>query len=164
MKLTVNKIANMRDSFFDPIQQFFDKTFDEAIEKLYTDSTKSILCNKTSFPKIDSYCLDNKFVIECAIPGIDPDKIDIEMFNEDSVKCGQKYVKISGTIENKEKNVSYYVKELKRSYFERCITVPDETFGEPKAESKNGILKIEWELKEKENKVNKKKIAITKLD
>jgi len=59
-------------------------------------------------------------------------------------------------------SVTYYLRELRQSQFERTIKLPFDVKGQPtSAILKNGLLTVSWSLKPKEKK-EKKKISIEK--
>ena len=91
--------------------------------------------------------------VDMNIPGINPDKVDIEV--EDT------YLKVSGSREEKkeEKEKNYYRKEIRRGSFERVISLPSPVLGDKaKAEFSDGVLKITLP-KEKGKKLSKIKVA-----
>ncbi len=86
---------------------------------------------------VDVYEDDGNIKVEMHIPGIEPDKIDIEV--EDNL------LRVFGSREKIEKveNKHYYHKEIKRGSFERIIELPCSIVSEAaKAEFSDGVLRI----------------------
>lgn len=90
--------------------------------------------------------------VDLALPGIDPEKVDIVV--EDN------FLKVSGTIEEKkeEKKETYYRKEIRRGAFKKVIPLPTKvTEDGATASYKDGILHVILP-KTKQEKVKKIKI------
>lgn len=90
--------------------------------------------------------------VDLALPGIDPEKVDIVV--EDN------FLKVSGTIEEKkeEKKETYYRKEIRRGAFKKIVPLPTKvTDSGASASYKDGILHVVLP-KVKEEKVKKIKI------
>jgi HSP20 family protein len=88
-------------------------------------------------PALDVYEDKNSVFVECAVTGLDPEKMSITV--EDNV------LKIEGSSEHKsevdEKN--YYRKEIRSGHFFRSVALPKSVKGnDAKAVYENGILKI----------------------
>lgn len=76
-------------------------------------------------------------IVEMHIPGIVPDKIDIEV--EDN------YLRVSGVRKEEEetKDKHFYRKEIKRGAFERTVMLPTAVIADQaKADFEHGVLKI----------------------
>jgi HSP20 family protein len=85
----------------------------------------------------DVYEEDDNVIVEMHIPGIDPDKVEIDV--EDT------YLHVSGSREEKEEveDEKYYHKEIRRGSFERVIHLPARVVQEEaRAEFKDGVLKV----------------------
>src|SRR5438552_3806745 len=88
-------------------------------------------------PAIDMYEKGDDIVVDVALAGIDPEKVQIDI--EDNV------LNIEGRLEQKtevdEKN--YYRKEVRAGSFHRMVSLPSNVHAaSTKAEYHNGILKI----------------------
>lgn len=99
---------------------------------------------------------DSEVIVKMNIPGIDPDKVEIDV--------DDRHVHVSGSREEEQEveDQHYYKKEIRRGSFERMVELPaaverDKT----EAEYENGVLTITFQKKEKMPKV-KKKITINK--
>lgn len=88
-------------------------------------------------PKVDMYETKKDVVAEVELPGVDPDKIEIEV--EDN------FLRIEAGKEKKEekKGKDYYKKEISSSFYRRVIPLPVEVIGEKaSADYEKGILKV----------------------
>lgn len=144
-----------REDFFYPIEEYFNSIFDDFFNTKNLSSLKS----KVNFPKLDIYTTDKTWNVEVAIPGMKPEDISVEI--EENNK--DKILVISGKFEKEEDSSKtfYSIKELRKSSFSRKVLLPENVSGEPEATIKNGILKLIWELPEKETvKNNIKKISV----
>lgn len=91
---------------------------------------------------VDVYEEGNTVVAEMALPGIDPDQLNV------SVQEG--YLRVSGSREElkEEKKKNYYRKEIKRGSFERLAHLPVEVQAEKAvATYKDGVLKVAFPKK-----------------
>ena len=88
-------------------------------------------------PTLDVYQTKDEVVVETALAGIDPDKVNISIAND--------VLTIEGTAEHKsevdEKN--YYRKEIRSGSFHRSVALPAAVDGDrAKATYEKGVLKI----------------------
>ena len=86
---------------------------------------------------VDIYEDENAVTVEMQVPGIDSEKVEIEVADN--------HLHISGSREEKEekKEKHYYRKEIRRGSFERVVVLPcavDES--KTRAEFQDGVLKI----------------------
>ncbi len=93
---------------------------------------------------VDVYEDGNNLVAEMNLPGLEADKIDVEVENN--------YLRIAGrreeVQEKKEKN--HYAKEIRRGSFERVVALPDEVEqGSVSAQYQNGVLKVTMPKRQK---------------
>lgn len=89
-------------------------------------------------PAIDVYDANDAVVIETALPGVDPKKVDVSIENG--------ILTVSGSSERKTEvdEKDYYRKEIRSGSFMRQITLPANVAEkDAKADFKDGILKIE---------------------
>lgn len=107
---------------------------------------------QANLPSLDIYQDKDNVYAKVALPGVDPEKVDITIEND--------ILSVRGSSEKKseidEKN--YYRKEIRFGSFHRSVQLPTHVNGDKaKAEFENGILKIQIPKKEE---VKPKKIAI----
>ncbi len=131
--------------FFEPFEAF-DKYFD-GMPALRREAGGLV-------PAVDVYDRADAVVVETALPGVDPRKVEISI--EDGV------LSIAGSSERKievdEKD--YYRKEIRSGSFKRQVALPAKVKeGEAVASFHDGILKIEMP-KMTEAKPNKISIKI----
>lgn len=146
--------APNRNDFLFPLEREFDKFFDQFFKK---ESLASIGQN-SGFPKINAYEKDNQLVLTVAVSGMTSEDINVEIDNDNiltiSGRMSEEYHSPEGSIN--------YLRELRSSYFERSLKLPENIQGDPKANLKDGILSLIWEIKvENKNFSNKKKINIS---
>ncbi len=157
-----------RNDFWFPIEQVFDKVFND-LSDFSVDTYK-----KSLYPKWDIYETPDEYVVEVAATGCSPEDLTVEIIptesllhNKDS-KAFSNLLKVSGRISQEYKNVDqaktrFVCKELRRSVFERMTYLPNYVKGEPEATMSKGILKLVWKLP-KEKKPETKKIEIKSFD
>lgn len=93
---------------------------------------------------VDVYEKNGNVIAEMALPGIDPDKVDISVEDD--------YLRVAGSREEEKETQenSYYSKEIKRGSFERVVHLPTSVQDDKaEAEYKDGVLKIKLPKKEK---------------
>lgn len=144
-----------RDQFFRPFEDTFNRFFDDFFgDRQFGSMVKG----QGRYPKLDVMLKDNNWLVEVACPGATTEDIEVKVLPD---KSGAKYVKISGKMSNEyaHEDVTYYVKELSRSTWERLIRLPENVAKEePDALLKDGVLRLSWETttkKEPEAKVVK---------
>jgi HSP20 family protein len=120
-------------SEFLTLRDTFDRLFDETIYRpLRFDGKPEI------YPLIDLYTTPEFVMVEIALPGIKPEKVELTMTGD--------VVTISGIFEEPKEVVEggYIVKEIFRGKFSRSFTVPTMVkFEEAKATFKEGLLYLE---------------------
>ena len=88
-------------------------------------------------PRVDVLDRDKDLLVRTAIPGVDPENIDI------TVEGGTLTVKGSRSLSNEESTETYHRKEIYEGSFERTIMLPEGIDPEAvTATSKDGILEI----------------------
>ncbi len=88
-------------------------------------------------PRVDVLDRDKDLVVRTAVPGVDPEDIDI------TVEGGTLTVKGSRSLSSEESTENYHRKEIHEGSFERTIMLPDGIDPEAvTATSKDGILEI----------------------
>jgi HSP20 family protein len=96
-------------------------------------------------PAMDVYETDEEVVVKVAVPGIDPD--DLEVTVEENT------LTIKGEIEREEETGKEYVRR-ERSYgrFYRSLTLPTLSADEAEAEYENGVLTLNFPKREEERR------------
>lgn len=134
-------VSPRREDLFFPIEQQFDKFFDQFFKKdLFSIGQNS------SFPKINAFEKDGHLIISVAASGMTKDDIKVEVDKENILI-------LSGRISEEyylPENATIYLRELRASAFERQIQLPKNIEGDPKASLKDGILTLQWNLKGQE--------------
>ncbi|HYF10206.1 MAG TPA: Hsp20/alpha crystallin family protein [Candidatus Paceibacterota bacterium] len=143
---------------FSLIDRFFDDAWDPF--NVLTPSlfrNRSLGAVNTLFPKVDVSETDNEIKVVANIPGIDPEKIDIEV--------GDDYLSLSGKIEKEstdERNGKVYRFEREFGEFRREFSLPARVSKENiVARAKNGVLSITLPKSEDERKA-KIKVEVEK--
>lgn len=155
-----------REDVFHPFQQLFDKFYDEFFSGFSSESLKS----KAGFPRWDVYESDGKWVVEVWATGCRPEDISVEILPLDTndLRSGgnKRVLKISGrvSVDHQLKEVTYHVRELRRSAFERSIYLPNNVDGDPEASMKDGVLRLSWDLPKTPQESGVKRIEVKKLD
>lgn len=134
---------------FSLINRFFDDAWDP-----FNMLTPSLFRNRalssvsTIFPKVDVSETDNEIKVVANVPGIDPEKIDIEV--------GDDYLSLSGKIEKEnkdEKDGKVYRYEREYGEFRREFNLPARVNKDGiVAKAKNGVLSITLPKSEDERK------------
>lgn len=130
-----------RDDLFFP----FEKAFDNILDSFFSKGlNKQSLRSSFSYPKMDIFKEDGKYVVKAAVPGVSQDNVKIEIDQNNVLK-----VSGSSSEEHKSEKADYFSKELRMSQFSRAVQLPDALKGQnPVANMVDGILTLTWELKE----------------
>lgn len=108
----------------------------DAMDRLFEDSVitpKSI----GAMPKIDIKETKDSIVVKAELPGIEEDKVDVEIMDNVMTISGEKEA------EKEEKGEGFYYKESHSGSFQRSFTLPTDVKAEQaEAEMKNGVLSI----------------------
>lgn len=148
-----------RNDLFYPFQQLFDNFYDD----FYSDLSPAGMKSKSGFPRWDIYQTSDDWVVEVAVTGCESEDVNVEIIPSDS--SHKRILKISGRVSSLNQlndNISYSVRELRRSSFERSVYLPNEIKGDPEATLKDGILRLSWKLPEVTKKEESKRIEIRK--
>lgn len=125
--------------------RFFDEDFQDI------ELPKSLA---VTAPAINVYEKGKNVIVECQLPGIDPEDVKIDVADD--------LVKISGEkkeeVEEKDKN--YYRKEISYGSFARSVALPRKVkSSQAEADYNDGVLKITLpKIEEKESKTVKIKV------
>jgi len=143
--LTFNDMVNrfFDDSSFDPFSSL--RSMFPALPNRFTG---------IAFPKVDISETDDELKIVANIPGVDPDKIEIEV--HDGI------LSLSGSVEkeseDKDKDKKYYRYEREYGEFRREFILPRKVVADQiSAKAKNGVLTITIPKAEEEKK---KKVTV----
>lgn len=154
-----------RENFFAPFEQMINKVYDD----IASDSGLQALRNysrSSHYPKLDVLTFDNRYVIEAAIPGVKPEDIKVEILPYEGGQPSSKMLKISGKMSRDyqySNTIEYSVKELRRSFFERSMLLPDDLEGDPEAVIDNGILRMTWGMPKSMQPTKAKLIDVKKV-
>jgi len=146
MNLMRRRSSFPRDDFFFPIQQHFDKVFENFLKDFNVDS----LVVTGNYPKMDVVTEGNEWVIKAAIPGVNPEDIEVS-FVPNPVHHGPSSLVIRGKMSEEHQSpegADYFLRELKKSSFQREIVLPKWIKGDPEAVFKDGMLRLSWPLPE----------------
>ena len=145
-----------RQSILDHHEQLLNKFFDD-----FWGNRKTFIQSNTSYPKMDIFEDAIYFNIECAVPGVEEEDLDIETVKETrllTIKGRASVLRVNRYHE--------HLKELKLSAFSRTIQLPDNIEIDPEVcHLENGILKLAFKkivAKEEEPTETIKKISIKK--
>jgi HSP20 family protein len=150
-----HSLAN-RKNLLDYQEQIFNKFYDE-----FFNNRKNFIQSNTTYPKMDITETEDTLYIDCSVPGVLEEDLDIETEKE------TRFVTIKGKshIAHSE-DTHIHLKELKLSAFSRTVKLPDYVNIEKcKANLMNGILTLQFEkIKPKEKVIEPavKKISINK--
>jgi len=137
-----SSFPSLRDEFFFPVQQHFDKFFEDFFKDANVDSVVA----SGNYPKMDVLTEGDEWLIKFAIPGVSPNDVSVEIVPGDTST-----LVISGKMSEEHQSseeARYYVRELKKSSFRKSITLPKWIEGDPEATFKDGMLKLAWKLPE----------------
>ncbi len=162
MNTAIKKVDNnslqRRNEFSSPFS-LIDRFFDDALDP-FSMMAPSLFRNRglgnvnTLFPKVDVEETENEIKVTANIPGIDAEKINVEV--------GDDYLSLSGKIEKEQKSEDkrgkVYRYEREFGEFRREFALPARVNKDGiVAKSKNGVLSITLPKSEEEKK---KKVKI----
>ena len=143
-----------RDEVFGPVQRQLDRMFNEAFARDFFEGVK----NNSNFPRLDAYTTkDGELVVKLAVAGYPAENINVQVLPDDVLE-------ISGSAKSDKETTEdqYHIRELTSGSFKRQLRLPDNVAGDPKAEMKDGILKLSFplQLPEEEQEPEVKRIPI----
>ncbi len=124
-------------SRWEPVQQMM--TLREAMDRLFNEAfTRPIAyAGGMEMPSVDMYQTDNDVVVKAALPGINPDDVNI------SVTADVLTLKGDYKQEEDVKDAQYHIREHRHGMFERSIMLPVAVQPDKaKAEFDKGILSV----------------------
>ena len=104
-----------RQSVFDHHEQMLNKFFDD-----FWGNRKNFIHSNTSYPKMDIFESEDYFYIDCAVPGVKEDNLQIEIVKESKLLT----IKGKSNVLRIDK-YNEHLKELKHSAFTRTVQLPD---------------------------------------
>ncbi len=115
----------------------FIEPFEEA-EKMLSEFMPAVRGKENNFmPAIDMYEDENNVIVECQLAGIDPEKVNLSIENDNLCIKGE------GEKKNEIEDKNYYRKEIRRGSFYRSISLPASVDEDnAKAITDGGVLKI----------------------
>lgn len=116
----------------------FFEPFD-SMDKFFENHPAVVGRAQSLVPAVDVYDRDNSVVIETALPGVDPKRVQLSVEGD--------VLTISGSSERKTEvdEKDYYRKEIRSGSFMRQVSLPPGVKeGDATASFKDGILKIEF--------------------
>lgn len=143
----LNSLLKERDHLIRSFDNIFDDMFKNAFP---TFGDMGVSAGKGAYPKVNVVSFDDRVEIVAELAGFTKDDIDLEI--EEDV------LTISGKSPQKEtEEVTYYLRELKRSSFRRSFKVNDNVeMSKVSAAFDNGLLTISLPRIKEEVKVAKK--------
>lgn len=124
----------------DEVSTIFDTIIDSMIDNNFKPNFPSLQRKSFSsgtYPKIDLLSLDDRLVLNAAVPGMRKEDIKIEVDQNN-------FMTISGRSNNKAESTDRYIyREIKRSYFSRSFELGSDLDVEKiTAECQDGLLTI----------------------
>lgn len=143
-----------RDDIFFPLEQHFDKFWEE----FFSDNPLNSVKGAGSFPKMNIYEHDGELVVTAAVSGMTANELKVEVSPDNVLSISGR---MSEVHRKTPENAVVYIRELRGSTFERRLQLPDVVEGEPSAVLKDGILTLRWKLKKEEDVIpTAKRISI----
>jgi HSP20 family protein len=140
------------NAMHDELSKHFDQMFRAFMSQPFQNSYKIV--NHFSHPKVDVYETDDNIEVSAELPGIDKDKVDVEVF-KDHIS-----LRYENNKERKEEGKNYFMAERNYGSFERIVSIPEGgDIEKAKAQHRDGVLYITIPKLE-EAKVKSKKLQI----
>lgn len=117
----------------------------EAMDLLFDDAfTRPLsISGVSASPAIDMYQTDENVVVKAALPGLNPEDVDITVTGESLTLRGE-YKQ-----ETEQNDVNYHIREQRSGSFNRAILLPtDVQSNKAKADFENGVLTITMPIAE----------------
>lgn len=115
------------------MQQEMDRIFDRFLEgrSLRTEHEELWV------PAMDSYVKDDRLILRCELPGVDPKELEVSITDREIVIKGERKAS------KEEKDKDYLVREISYGTFERHFALPEGTKTDDlKARFENGVLEL----------------------
>jgi HSP20 family protein len=121
-------------------------SIDDLFGEVFSQNDAFFGWNSLGYPKCNMIELDDKFVIELAVAGLDKGDLSMKIEGPQLIVTGQK--------KSKYENTKYHVKELSDRSFRRFITLPSNVDKKAiNAKFDNGILEINLPKRESDKDV-----------
>lgn len=151
-----------REELFSPFRERFDKLFDSFFG---SDSLHAVKSNARSsgYPKVDVVLNGDQYRVQAALPGVRLDDLKVEILPYKLEDGDHKLLKITGKMREQYQTPAdsvYHIRELRRSYFERTIPIPDSLVGDPDAVLSDGLLTLCWKTIQREASPQPKLIPV----
>jgi len=111
----------------------------DAMDRLFDDAfTRPLsISGVSASPAIDMYQTDDNVVVKAALPGLNPDDVDITVTGEVLTLSGE-YKQ-----ETEQKDANYHIREQRSGSFQRAVLLPTDVKAEKAmADFENGVLTI----------------------
>jgi len=138
--MTRNALVPRREDFFFPLEQTFNKFFDDFFSSDRLDTVKGV----GGYPKMNAYVHDNELVMHVSVPGLGADNVKLEVTQDNTLVITGKMSEEYSTPKDAKLGWRH---ELRQSAFERHFKLPDYVEGDPEARLKDGILTLRWKTK-----------------
>jgi len=117
----------------------------EAMDLLFDDAfTRPLsISGVSASPAIDMYQTDENVIVKAALPGLNPEDVDITVTGETLTLRGE-YKQ-----ETEQNEVNYHIREQRSGSFNRAILLPtDVQSNKARADFENGVLTITMPIAE----------------
>jgi len=134
------------------MQREMDRLFEELLGRplVRWESEEGV-----RFPAVDVTETDKELVVKAELPGVDKDKIDIEVLPDALT------IKAERSQEREEKEVTHHYRECVWGRLERSIPLPVEVIADQvKASHRDGILEIRLPKSERARALTPRKVRI----
>ena len=133
-------ISPRRDDFLFPLEQTFNKFFDEFFSTDNLDGVKGT----GSYPKVNAYSNETEMVMHVSVSGVPSENLKVEVTPENILIVSGR---MSAEYQTPKTVTNWCRHELRQSVFERHFKLPDDVEGDPVAKLKDGILTLRWRTK-----------------
>jgi HSP20 family molecular chaperone IbpA len=156
--MMASKSANpRREDFFFPLEQTFNRFFDEFFSHDNLDSAKGF----GGYPKLNAFVDGSELVMHISVPGVSIEDLKLEV-------SPQNIIIISGKMASEYRTPNTakvgWKQELRQSSFERLFKLPHDVEGDPSTRLKDGILTLRWKIKSRDLIKNVREIPIVSID
>jgi len=139
---------------FSPFQELH--RFADMMDRMWEGQSVAGFGSSFSIP-IDVWEENNNILVKAAVPGIDPNQVEINIENSILTISGE----FKDDHETQAENRKMYHREMRYGYFSRSIALPEDVDEEkPDAEYRNGFIMIRIPRKKQQPHTAAKKIPI----